>query len=127
MNKCVFIGNLTKDIDLASTPSGVSVATFTIAVSRRFTNADGTRETDFINCVAWRTLAENLARYCHKGDKIAVVGAMQTRNYEAKDGTKRYLTELIVDEVEFLSMKKDGEKTQAKPHLTPVDGEGLPF
>lgn len=128
MNKWNGIGNLTKDVELSTTPSGVSVARFTIAVQRRFANADGERETDFINCVAWRNQADNLAKYCHKGDKIAVVGALQIRTYEAQDGSKRYVTEIVADEVEFLTPKKDGEKPKQRPELTPVDDdERLPF
>ncbi len=127
MNKCVFIGNLTKDAELTTTTSGVSVAKFTIAVSRRFTNADGERETDFINCVAWRSQAENLAQYCKKGDKVAVVGALQNRSYEAQDGSKRHITEIIVDEVEFISTKKNGENSGGfkakKPSLGEYDGD----
>ena len=121
MNKWTGIGNLTKDPELTMTPNGISVARFTIAVSRRFTNADGEREADFINCVAWRTNAENLTKYCHKGDKIAVVGALQTRNYEAQDGSKRYIMEIVAEEVEFITTKKSDEHT-------PVEqGEDLPF
>lgn len=130
MNKWTGIGRLTKDVDLATTPNGVSVAKFTIAVNRAFTNADGEREADFINCVAWRKTAEILEKYCQKGDRIGVVGELQTRNYKTKDGEKRTATEIIVDEVEFLERKKDGEKKKAKPHLTPVDEDEqleLPF
>jgi single-strand DNA-binding protein len=130
MNKWTGIGNLTKDVELSTTPNGVSVAKFTIAVSRRFANADGERETDFINCVAWRNQAENLAKYCHKGDKVAVVGALQTRSYEAQDGTKRYVTEIVADEVEFLNTKKDGDKADKRPELTPLPEavqDKLPF
>lgn len=126
MNKWQVIGNLTKDPEIAETPSGVKVAKFTVAVSRPYTNADGTRVADFINCVAWRSTAENLAKFCKKGDKVAVAGAGQTRSYEAQDGTKRSVTELIADEVEFISTKKDGEKGENKPVLTPTD-EPLPF
>lgn len=125
MNKVIISGNLTKDADLTTTANGTSVARFTVAVSRRFKNADGERETDFINCVAWRTTAENLCRYCHKGDKIAVVGAVQTRTFEAQDGTKRYVTEIVADEVEFISIKKDAENYD---DMTPVEqDEDLPF
>lgn len=129
MNKWYGIGNLTKDIELTTTPNGLSVAKFTIAVARRFANADGVKETDFVNCVAWRATAENMAKYCHKGDKIAVVGALQTRTYEAQDGTKRHVTEIIADEVEFISTKKT---TETKPNLdelkaTEVDDEDMPF
>ena len=131
MNKCVFIGNLTKAPELSSTPNGVSVARFTIAVSRRFANADGERETDFINCVAWRNQAENLSKYCQKGDKVSVVGALQTRSYEAQDGTKRHITEIIADEVEFISTKKNGENAgdnkPKKPTLQECDDEESPF
>ena len=125
MNKVILTGNLTKDIELTYTSSGVSVSKFTIAVSRRFTNSDGTREADFINCIAWRNTAENLAKYCHKGDKIAVVGALQVRTYEAQDGSKRYVTEVIADEVEFINTKKDSGKSD-ELNLVEDDGD-LPF
>ena len=125
MNKVFLTGNLTKDPELASTPSGISVTRFTIAVSRRFTNADGERETDFINCVAWRNQAENLTRYCHKGDKVAVVGTLQTKSFETQDGTKRYATEVIADEIEFLNTKRTEEKKE-RPTLE-SEQEELPF
>lgn len=130
MNKWTGTGRLTKDVELATTSNGVSVARFTIAVNRRFLNADGEREADFINCVAWRKTAEILAKYCTKGDRIGVVGELQTRSYEAKDGSKRYLSEIIVEEIDFLEKKKEDTKTQSKPHLTPVDEDEqleLPF
>ena len=130
MNKWHGIGNLTKDPELYETPNGVNVAKFTIAVQRRFSNADGERVVDFINCVAWRTTAENLHKFCKKGDKIAVVGELQTRSYEAQDGTKRFVTEIVADEVEFISTKKTGEKAESKATLTPIDEDddgSLPF
>lgn len=123
MNKVVLIGNLTKDPDFMTTPTDVSVVRFTIAVSRRFQNAYGERETDFINCVAWRNLADNITKYCHKGDKVAVAGSLQTRTYEANDGSKRYVTEIVADEVEFISTRKDGSKDD----MTPVEDDTLPF
>ena len=130
MNKWHGIGNLTKDVELATTASGVSVAKFTIAISRRFTNADGERETDFINCVAWRNQAENLAKYCHKGDKVAVTGTLQVRSYTTDDGSKRTVTEIVADEVEFLQTKKAEDKKNSKPDWIP-DGyeveEEMPF
>lgn len=129
MNNCNFIGNLSKDVTLSETANGVSVATFTIAVQRRYANADGEREADFINCVAWRTQAENLARYCQKGDKIAVTGSLQVRSYTNKDGEKRYATEIIADNVEFIKLQKTAEKGEApakKPTLEPTQEE-LPF
>lgn len=132
MNKCVFIGNLSKDVELTTTPNGTSVARFTIAVQRRFTNIDGERVADFINCVAWRGTAENLAKYCKKGDKVSVVGELQNRSYEAQDGTKRHITEIIADEVEFINTKKNDENTGGnkpkKPTLQACDDNGdIPF
>ena len=76
--------------------------TFTVAVSRNYTGANGERETDFLNCVAWRKQAENIAKYCTKGSQVAVEGRIQTRSYDAQDGTKRYVTEIIADNVTFL-------------------------
>jgi single-strand DNA-binding protein len=125
MNKAFIIGNLTKDVELTTTSSGISVARFTVATQRRFANADGEKVADFHNCVAWRGLAENLAKYCKKGNKVSVVGEIQTRNYDAQDGTKRYVTEIMANEVEFLSSKKSGEGEE--PKLTPVDDDNLPF
>ena len=103
------IGNLTKDPEVRSTGSGVSVCSFRIAVSRRFSGQSGERVSDFFDIVAWRTLAELCGKYLAKGRRVAIVGELQTRTYEAKDGTKRYVTEIIADEVEFLSPKgQDG-------------------
>lgn len=130
MNKVNLIGNLTKDVELTTTTSGIYVAKFSIAVQRTFANADGEYEADFINCVAWRNQAENTARYCHKGDKIAVSGAIQTRTYEATDGSKRTATEVVADSIEFLNTKKTEQFTepqQPKKKLEPVEDDGLPF
>lgn len=128
MNKVILIGNLTKDPEFATTANGVAVVRFTVAVSRRFSNEKGEKEADFINCVAWRSLADNVHKYVHKGDKVAVVGALQARTYEAQDGSKRSATEVIADEVEFVGGKKnDGARGQKQPEMTPVSNEGLPF
>ncbi len=128
MNKVILIGNLSKDVEFTTTTNGVSVARFTIAVQRKYTNEAGEREADFINCVAWRNQAENLHKYCKKGDKIAVVGAIQVRSYEAQDGTKRYVTEIIADEVEFVNTKKaDAQDTAEAQKMTPIDDDDLPF
>ena len=108
MNKDYLIGNLTRDPELSTTTSGVSVCRLSIAVSRRFSNADGERETDFFNITAWRGTAENCAKFLKKGNKIAVSGSIQTRNYERADGTKGFAVDIIADEVEFLSSKNDG-------------------
>ena len=132
MNKCIFIGNLTKDPELTTTPNGVSVSKFTIAVPRRYTNADSKRESDFIDCVVWRNQAENLVKYCHKGDKLAVTGTLQVRSYEAQDGTKRKVTEIIADDVEFIKTNKNGEDSgdnkPKKPTMQPLDDDSeIPF
>ncbi len=104
MNKCILIGNLTKDPDLKTLPSsGTSVCNFTVAVTRRFANQQGEREVDFIPVVVWRAQAENCAKYLRKGSQVAVWGSIQTRSYEAQDKTRRYVTEIVAEEVKFLS------------------------
>ena len=90
MNKCIFVGNLTRDPETGSTNSGISYCRFSIAVNRNYANANGEREADFINIVTWRGLADNCARYLQKGSKVCVCGQLQTRTYEGQDGTKRY-------------------------------------
>lgn len=105
MQKFVAIGNLTRDPDYSETSSGVAVCRFSIAVNRRYTTANGERETDFFNVTAWRGLAETVAKYCKKGQKVAVIGTIQIRQYEANDGSTRTSVEVVADEVEFLSSK----------------------
>lgn len=103
MNKVVLIGRLTRDPELRFAPgTGNAVATVTLAVDRRFANKDGQRETDFIPVVIWEKQAESTANYMSKGRLMGVSGRIQTRSYEAKDGTRRYVTEVIADEVQFL-------------------------
>lgn len=109
MNKVFLIGNLTKDPEMRSTQSGVAVCNFSIAVNRRFRNAQtGQQETDFLNVIAWRQLAELCAKYLAKGRKVAIAGSIQTRTYEAKDGSKRTTFDIVADEVEFLSANQNG-------------------
>lgn len=105
MNKVILIGRLTRDPEMRTTPSGIATTSFSIAVQRNYANAQGDREADFINCVAWRKQAENIAKYCTKGSQVAVDGRIQTRNYDAQDGTKRYVTEVIADNVTFLGSR----------------------
>ncbi len=102
MNKAILIGNLTRDPEMRNGASGVPVCTFTLAVNRRFANKQGVREADFINIVTFRQTAELCARYLTKGRKVAVIGSIQTRSYDAQDGTKRHVTEVVADEVEFI-------------------------
>ena len=105
MNKVILIGRLTRDPELRTISNGTSTTSFSLAVNRPFTNQNGEREADFINCVAWRKQAENIAKYCTKGTQVAVEGRIQTRSYDAQDGSKRYVTEVIADNVTFLSPK----------------------
>lgn len=130
MNKCILIGNLTKDPEISTTTNGVSVCRFTLAVTRRFANSEGERDTDFINVVAWRSLADNCHKFIKKGSKVAVVGNIQSRSYDAADGSKRYVTEIVAEEVEFLTTRNnDGEvrKEDEVSKLQPVEDDGLPF
>jgi single-strand DNA-binding protein len=114
MNKIILIGRVTKDIELKSTPSGVSVADFSLAVTRNYKNANGDYEVDFINCIAYRKLAETISNYVKKGDKLAVEGKLQTRNYTNNEGKKVYVSEVIVESIDFLEAKK------AEPKEEPV-------
>lgn len=129
MNKAILVGNLTKDPELTTTQSGINVARFTVACQRKYTNENGERDCDFINCVAWRTSAEFIHKYFKKGNKIGIVGTIQTRSYDAEDGTKRYVTEVVVEESEFVQSKRDdgSQAENSKPELTPVDDDNLPF
>ena len=111
MNTVQIIGRLTKDVDLRFTANGDAVGTFTLAVNRNFTNQQGEREADFINCVIWKKAAENLANFTHKGSQIGIHGRLQTRNYENSQGQKVYVTEVIVKEFDLLDPKQtDGER-----------------
>ena len=112
MNKVILIGNLTRDPEMRTTQGGVNVCTLGIAVQRRFANQQGVREADFFNVVCWRQLADLCGRYLQKGRKVCVIGSLQNRSYDAQDGSKRYVTEVIADEVEFLNSPNDS----ARPH-----------
>jgi single-strand DNA-binding protein len=133
VNRVIEIGRIATDIDNRTTQGGVSWATFKIAVNRRFKNADGEREADFIPVVVWRQAADYVRQYGHKGDRIAVSGAVQTRTYDAKDGTKRYVTEINADEVElFPSRVESGghpqENSMQQQGFEEVDdSDPLPF
>jgi len=108
MNKVILIGNLANDPESRTTQSGIAQCSFRLAVQRRFANQQGVREADFIPIVCWRQTAELCSRYLSKGRKVAVEGSIQTRSYDAQDGTKRYVTEIIADNVEFLGSREDG-------------------
>lgn len=132
MNKIFLIGNLTRDPELSETNSGTAVCRFSVAVNRRRTG-DGEQQTDFFNVTAWRGLAESVARYCKKGNKVAVSGAIQIRQYEDRDGLKRTGVDVIADEVEFLTPKSgDGGNSAPAPKKRPAlepfdDDDDIPF
>ncbi|KWU39923.1 single-stranded DNA-binding protein [Levilactobacillus brevis] len=105
INRVVLTGRLTRDVDLRYTQGGAAVATFNLAVDRRFTNQQGEREADFVSCVIWRKPAENFANFFHKGSLVGIEGRIQTRNYENKQGQRVYVTEVIVENFSFLESK----------------------
>ena len=129
ITRVILVGRLTKDPDLRYTPNGVPVATFTLAVNRTFSNQQGERETDFINCVVWRRQAENAANYLKKGNLAGVDGRIQTRNYEGQDGKRVYVTEVLAESVQFLEPKgsSSGERmggNQYGGNDNPFGGQG---
>ena len=109
MNKIMLIGRLTKDPELRYTQSGTAVASFTLAVDRRFPNQNGEREADFINCVAWNKSAEFVANYFTKGKQMALEGRLQVRSYDGDDGKRRWVTEVVVEQMEFVGSKNDSK------------------
>ena len=139
MNKVILIGNLANDPESRTTQSGVAQCSFRIAVQRRFKGANGERDTDFLPVVCWRQTAEFAQRYLAKGRKVAVEGSIQTRSYDAQDGSKRYVTEIIADSVEAVGGREDGAQNaqnerstqkHAQNHqdeFTEVDDDELPF
>ena len=143
MNKVILIGNLANDPEPFTTQSGISRSTFRVAVQRRFANAQGVREADFLTVVAWRQTADFCNRYLYKGRKVAVEGSIQVRSYDAQDGSKRYVTEIIADSVEGLGSREDGGQSRPRDNgptpppappappsandFTEVDDDELPF
>lgn len=141
LNRVVLVGRLTKDPEFRTTPSGVEVATFTLAVNRTFTNAQGEREADFINVVVFRKHAKNVNDYLSKGSLAGVDGRVQSRNYENNEGRRVFVTEVVADSVQFLDTKgnnqqnnqpqKQQEQTATKNNPfangTDMDSSELPF
>ena len=140
MNKVFLIGNLTRDPELRETPSGVPMCRFAIAVQRPYSSQDGERQTDFFECTAWRGLAETIARFTKKGNKVAVVGSVQIRNYEDNQGVKRTVVDVIVQDCEFLTPKNSSDSfddvsesprasaPKKKAALQPMDDDSdIPF
>lgn len=140
MNKVFLIGNLTRDPELRETPSGVAMCRFAIAVQRPYSSQDGERQADFFECTAWRGLGETISRYTKKGNKVAVSGSIQLRNYEDNQGVRRTAVDIIVQDCEFLTPKANGEgfddvadaprasAPKKKPTLQAMDDDGdIPF
>ena len=143
MNKVILIGRLTRNPELRYTGSNTPVATFSLAVNRPFTNQNGEREADFINCVVWRKLAETAKNYLSQGSQVAVEGRIQTRKYQNDKGENKYITEILVENVEFLESKSKRKENVVNEQLEPAsrkseitnsqeefaytDEEGLPF
>lgn len=124
MNKVELVGRLTKDVELKTTSNETAYCNFTLAVDRRFKDANGERQTDFINCVAWRQTAEFIKKYFRKGNRIGVCGSIQARSYE-KDGQKVFVTEVLVEEAEFVESQT---KTESAPQAeAPQESGNLPF
>ncbi len=118
MNRVILIGNLTRDPELNETSSGVARCTFAVAVTRDYANSDGTRETDFFNITVWRRLAENCGKYLKKGNKVAIIGSLQNRSYEDKDGIKRNVTDVVASDVEFLTPKNAQGDYESEPNVS---------
>lgn len=128
MNKVILIGRTTKDIELKQTTSGASIAEFSIALNRAFKNGNGETESDFFNCIAFGKLAETISRYVKKGDKIGIEGRLQTRSYTNREGKKITLTEIYVENCEFLQTKKQEESKPTEfEEVDPFNNDDLPF
>jgi single-strand DNA-binding protein len=113
MNKVFLIGNLTRDPELTETSGGVSICRFSIAVNRNYSGSDGERKTDYFNITAWRGLGENVARYAKKGNKVAVNGSIELRNYEDNQGVKRTAVDIIAQDVEFLTPRASASSSDS--------------
>lgn len=125
INNITIVGRLTKDPVIKTTPSGISVCTFTLAVERNFSN-NGTKETDFIPVVAWRGLADTLAKYVRKGNMLGIEGTLQIRSYDDNKGVRRTIAEVIANNAQFLTQKAEADKQQSLNEVTPPD-EDIPF
>lgn len=128
INNVVLVGRIVRDPELRYTPQNTAVATFTLAVNRRFKNAQGERETDFINCVIWRQPAENLANWAKKGTLVGITGSIQVRNYENKEGQRVYVTEVLADNFQMLessSNKTEKGKTKSQQDKDPFAGSPM--
>ena len=124
INSVVLVGRLTRDPELRYTPSGAAVANFTVAIDRRFTNQQGQREADFINCVMWRKAAENFANFTHKGSLVGIQGRIQTRSYENQQGQRVYVTEVLAEDFSLLESKAESERYRAQHGTSNANVQG---
>jgi len=122
LNRTILIGRLVKDPEVKTTQSQIAFCGFTIAVDRK-TKKDAEKQADFISCVAWRQQAEFLGKYFQKGSRVAVTGNLQSRSYDDKEGKKVYITEVVVDEIEFVDSKKEG---QPNDNWKPSESQSAP-
>ena len=135
MNKAILKGRLTKDPEARTTQGGVNVCTFTLAVDRPHRDGNGNKVTDFLPCVAWRQTADFVAQYIHKGNQLLIEGSIQTRSYDAQDGSKRHVTEIVVDRAEFCETRQESPAPVGAPRTAPQqfaeasedDQDHLPF
>lgn len=128
INNVVLVGRIVREPELRYTPQNTAVATFTLAINRRFKNAQGEREADFINCVIWRQPAENLANWAKKGTLVGITGSIQVRNYENKEGQRVYVTEVLADNFQMLesnSNKTEKGKTKSNQDKDPFAGSPM--
>ena len=140
MNKAILVGRLTGDPEASRTTSGVDVCRFTLAINRPYRSANGETQADFLNIVVWRAAAQNCKKFLKKGSQCAVVGSIQTRSYEDNNGNRRYVTEIVADNVEFLSRSTSSDddsssapqddapaKKATVDTLSPIEDDDLPF
>ena len=123
ISRTVLVGRLTRDPELKRTANGAAVASFTLAVNRQFTNSQGEREADFINCVIWRKAAENFCKFTNKGSLVGIDGHIQTRNYENQQGQRVYVTEVVVDNFSLLESRKDNSNNNNNPNQAPSNNQ----
>jgi single-strand DNA-binding protein len=126
MNVSILVGRLTKNPELKATPNGKEFSQFTIAVNRAYTSKDGEKQTDFISCVCWGQTASNLCKYQSKGSLIGVIGQIQTRQYEDKNGVNHYITEVFCESIEFLSSKSESNNNTQNYNERPSQGQYQP-
>lgn len=126
MNKVQLVGRLTKDIEIKLTANQTQYCQFTVAVDRRFKDSNGQRQADFISCIAWKQTAAFIQKYFKKGSRIGLVGSIQTRSYDDQNGQKHFITEVVIDEAEFVESNTNSAEPQPAPEPTAESNAGDP-